>query len=357
MKKISLVFTALCFFLGKQSFCPSLSKSKIICAGLTALAINQGWHTKVTNRWEERIPKNLVQFNQFETTKKEPSSLAKIDLNISLHGVATFFPPVTNPSSFEKYGFCFWDGKTRPHKIHNKVELFTQEELLSEIENNKTVDLMFCWNGQLAYSYRLQAAKQLYQELRALENFLISNGYQASFNINAHSHGGNVALMLALIHDKEKIKLKNKIKCLSTFGTPVQEKTQNLVNHQLFEKFQHFYFAKDVIQVMDRKNLKLKPSKRFFPESILNEGKNRKQYLVKGDKDILNHFTIFYSLRDEILKKASSTPEKSRCHLEIEIDLKKYPEEIKKRTFLGLAFSTIKQLAKRAYEKILCSYA
>lgn len=134
----------------------------------------------------------------------------------------------------------------------------------------------FGWSGDLSFDVRCQAGKDLYLDLIKLaEEFTHTHGTTPNIRLITHSHGGNVALNLALAQAEYRKNLV--INELVLLACPVQEKTAFLAQDQLFKKIYSLYSSLDVLQVVDPqglyKNNKIDTgifSKRRFPESFNN---------------------------------------------------------------------------------------
>jgi hypothetical protein len=108
----------------------------------------------------------------------------------------------------------------------------------------------FGWSGDLSDNKRKQAAFDLYDELlNEAERLKKEENTEIEIHIVAHSHGGNVGLLLA---EEEISKQKNLvIDKLIMWGTPVQSETEKLVDSSIFKKVYHFYSLGDHVQVAD----------------------------------------------------------------------------------------------------------
>lgn len=129
----------------------------------------------------------------------------------------------------------------------------------------------FGWSGKLCFKKRFNEAVKLHTAL----NELVTD-YQKKYNLTphvtiiTHSHGGNVALNLAAVENKNPaLKLE-----LIMLACPVQHETKELVKDSLFERIYSFYSPADVMQIIDpqglyttQTNLKLhfELSERVFP--------------------------------------------------------------------------------------------
>lgn len=160
----------------------------------------------------------------------------------------------------------------------------------------------FGWSGDLSFDVRYQAGKNLYLDLiKLVEEFTHTHGVTPNIRLITHSHGGNVALNLALAHaeyrknralakprsdsehypidelsEAEYRKRSNLVvNELVLLACPVQEKTAFLAQDQLFKKIYSLYSSLDVLQVVDPQGLYKNNtidngvfSKRRFPASF-----------------------------------------------------------------------------------------
>ena len=132
----------------------------------------------------------------------------------------------------------------------------------------------FGWSGDLNFDVRYQAGKNLYLDLvKLVEEFTHTHGVTPNIRLITHSHGGNVALNLALAQaEYHKNLVVNELVLLAC---PVQEKTAFLAQDQLFKKIYSLYSSLDVLQVVDPQGLYKNNtidngvfSKRRFPVSF-----------------------------------------------------------------------------------------
>lgn len=109
---------------------------------------------------------------------------------------------------------------------------------------------LFGWSGALSHQERLHHAKILYAQLNELiAGYRALHGVTPRIRLVTHSHGGNVALNLALVK-KPHLALK-KIDQLVLLACPVQDRTAHLPYDSLFKKVYNFYSTKDLIQILD----------------------------------------------------------------------------------------------------------
>lgn len=127
---------------------------------------------------------------------------------------------------------------------------------------------LFGWSGALAFEERAQAAENLYKQLKpVLKGYKERLGVRPKLRIITHSHGGNVALNLANIHDDPDFVVDE----LILMACPVQEATAPLIKSSLFKEVFVLYSSFDLMQIIDPQGLyaqnKYRPllSKRRFP--------------------------------------------------------------------------------------------
>lgn len=166
------------------------------------------------------------------------------------------------------HGTTLTSDKVMPHFFYRKQGLNPIKEYAEKYQLRKIANHLdqlspelfplehfysFGWNGKLSFQERERAAQTLYYELMNLCDF-----YHEKYNILpyiriiTHSHGGNVALNLA------KVKEKNKPMAISELillACPVQTETMNLINDDLFEKIYSFYSDADLLQIIDPQGL------------------------------------------------------------------------------------------------------
>ncbi len=124
-------------------------------------------------------------------------------------------------------------------------------------QDNETYDLehfyLYGWSGKLCFQERITTARALYQALLDL----IAT-YEEKYNVTpririiTHSHGGNVALNLAIVQDEEHPLIVNE---LIVLACPVQARTKELLQADCFERIYAFFSKNDMLQVLDPQGL------------------------------------------------------------------------------------------------------
>ena len=131
---------------------------------------------------------------------------------------------------------------------------------------------LFGWSGALSFKERERAARQLYLELKILrQDYKNKYGKEPIIRILAHSHGGNVALLLEQVRDKNDTAFA--IEELILLAVPVQTHTMYYTHAPLFKKVYSLYSMFDALQVADPQGLQICKSgsplfsERLFPAS------------------------------------------------------------------------------------------
>lgn len=108
------------------------------------------------------------------------------------------------------------------------------------------------WSGKLCFKKRQLEAEKLYLTITALiAEYQKEYGTTPHITLITHSHGGNVALNLATITDKDpSLRVE-----LILLACPVQHETKELVHSQLFERIYSFYSPADLMQIIDPQGL------------------------------------------------------------------------------------------------------
>ena len=144
---------------------------------------------------------------------------------------------------------------------------------------------IFGWSGRLNHSERQNGAKQLYHALKKLVLF-----YQKEYSTNpqitliTHSHGGNVALNMATMVDKECSLVIDRLILLAC---PVQNYTVDLVKAPLFKKIYSIHSHTDMLQILDPQGLHP-----FFALKRIAEFKNAFNISKKRPLFSRRHFPI-----------------------------------------------------------------
>ena len=131
---------------------------------------------------------------------------------------------------------------------------------LSSYENDTHTFYAFGWEGTLLHESRIRASERLYNALIDLQD---AYGSDHAIYLYAHSHGGNVALLLGRIENRIKKKLA--IELLALFGLPVQPETNNYAQSPIFKRIMNFYSSGDAVQTLDIFSTQAWSTKRLLP--------------------------------------------------------------------------------------------
>lgn len=112
----------------------------------------------------------------------------------------------------------------------------------------------YVWSGKLSPKERRESSVQLYREIDELiAQYQKQYGVTPLIEIIAHSHGGNVALLMSeeFHHSKSKFFVDR----LVLLGCPVQKMTKMLITSPMFKKIYNIHSHNDWIQVLDPQGL------------------------------------------------------------------------------------------------------
>ena len=129
---------------------------------------------------------------------------------------------------------------------------------------------IFGWSGTLSFQDREKAARDLDSEIiELIQRYKIQYDCTPRLRIITHSHGGNVVLNLARVHNPKA--LSYVVNELVLLACPVQVVTAKLAQETMFESVCHLFSKTDIFQVIDmqglyRNNVKapLFSQRRFF---------------------------------------------------------------------------------------------
>lgn len=127
----------------------------------------------------------------------------------------------------------------------------------------------FGWNGLLSWSKRYKESEFFYEELHKELDRLAALGIYPSIRIITFSHGGNVALNISIVKEKDT-KPRNRdliVDELIMLAVPVQAETDQQIASPFFKKIYHCYSNEDNIQTMDFFSSQRLFSNRFFKKS------------------------------------------------------------------------------------------
>lgn len=152
--------------------------------------------------------------------------------------------PKTMNSLYQRFNY-----KPGLHSLKNCPRQFCYARFLKRIAYSERTRFpldhcyLFCWPGGLDNAIRLEAARELHQELTKLHKKY--KEYQLT--VITHSHGGNVVLNLAMLN----IEKEYQIDTLILLACPVQECNKQGVFSSLFKEIYAPYSSWDILQVLD----------------------------------------------------------------------------------------------------------
>lgn len=227
------------------------------------------------------------------------------------------------------------------------------KEIIETVKPNKEIDhfYTFGWSGILSSIKRRNDSLRLYNTLSDEVARYYKMGIKPKIRLICHSHGGNVALNLGMVHEalylikksksqlesleaegkittnvmdtisylqqlppKEKAKFKLRQKQLDylplndklqideliIFGTPIQPETSWCIHSPIFNKIFNFYSEQDFIQAMDVFSTKQRySSQRLENLNNLNEVKGKTPQVFQAKIMIDRNLEMLTSTTDE----------------------------------------------------------
>ncbi|HSW73818.1 MAG TPA: hypothetical protein VLG71_01545, partial [Candidatus Limnocylindria bacterium] len=217
-----------------------------------------------------------------------PADLTLPFITIWIHGTypTTFVPSAVTrfqPDPLYKFFYC----KPGLHSLTTIDSAFHTPQLLEIVADLDPERFarehlyIFGWSGELSRSARTDAAQELYLELQKLmHTYVAKYGAHPPIRLITHSHGGNVALKLALFNCGDI-----KIKQLFVLACPVQQETEPLIEHHMFERIYSIHSHTDMIQVLDPQGLP--HLLEMFKQSLKNKSLDIKKLKGMLDKQFL----------------------------------------------------------------------
>lgn len=160
----------------------------------------------------------------FQDQAMQGMGFAPIDLNLALtpgHGASLF-----------AYLYDCIDAAVYDNKHHNIFYTYGWSGLLSKTQRYIESEGLLLGIYQLIESYKVR-------------------GIKPSIRVVGYSHGGNVCLNMAHMHEEEYPDIKLCIDELILIGMPVQIETDKYSASPLFKKIYNIFSTQDVIQKMD----------------------------------------------------------------------------------------------------------
>jgi hypothetical protein len=188
---------------------------------------------------------------------------------------------------------------------------------------------LFGWTGKLSFEAREIAAHQLYKDLQILrQEFKNKYGKEPYIRIMSHSHGGNVALLLAKIKSQSDFDFA--IHELVLLACPVQLKTKQLIKDDIFKKVYSFYSPLDFLQIADPQGIK-NFQYPIFSQRLFDSDDKIMQWQIKINNRAFYH--LDYILRRFLCNLASVIHQIDKCETNLQgINLACNHEKILKLT-------------------------
>lgn len=212
-------------------------------------------------------------------------------INVWIHGTRFFYHRLYQQGIPYHEGLLRTEEAILPHKLQIIGSTLCKAD---PIEFNISEFYIFGWSGKLCFLERELAAKKLYLELTDLiKSYEKTYHCKPRLRILAHSHGGNVALNLALQANDANLVVDE----LILLACPVQGKNKHLVENSLFKKIYALYSALDIVQIIDPQGIYKHrgASNTFFSKRLFPHREGLTQMKVKVDRRAITHFEFTQS--------------------------------------------------------------
>jgi hypothetical protein len=147
---------------------------------------------------------------------------------------------------------------------------------------------LFGWSGKLSFAEREKAATDLYSGLKkARSDYSTKYGQEPEIRLIAHSHGGNIALLLEKIKDPADINFA--IQELILLAVPAQTQTMHYTQAPLFKKVYSLYSMLDILQVIDPQGLSQGMKQPLFSERHFPCDSKIEQVAIKFNNRSIMH--------------------------------------------------------------------
>lgn len=191
------------------------------------------------------VTRILAGYIPAQTPKKQVTQAPAV--TIWVHGTRFFPEPV-----LKKFFYCK-DGLNHYSSLDPEYRHYKLAQTLIDADPEKYDAewfYLFGWPGSLSFKEREKAAKRLYIQLKKLRaDYIAKYGVEPVIRILAHSHGGNVSLLLDKVKDPTDTTFS--IEELILLATPVQYETKLCTHSSLFKKIYSLYSHLDSLQVID----------------------------------------------------------------------------------------------------------
>lgn len=299
--KIILGYYVTCIMINAEPIpSPVNAKAVHVQQKITQKEVKKGWmqvfksktlqeHFNEQNKKIENVLKSLNQQYQDVCYLPQVPNLQNdeiLQINIFIHGTKFSYSNITNgiikkivgesPSKNQGNKENYISNEilttyvTKPQMIEQFNFQKETEDLLDS--RSKSYYLYFNWSGALSGLERIKASIKLHSQLVLLKKQLKERNIPHKIRIIAHSHGGNVALILAGI--EEVLRNQNKssnpdnaqscnncdfqIEELILLGTPIQIETKGYLFSDFFKEITSFYSDRDGTQALDTISTKFK---------------------------------------------------------------------------------------------------
>lgn len=232
----------------------------------------------------KQVTRTLAGYASQKTTTVDFKQ-AQPMITIWVHGTRFFPEPVLKKFFHCQNGLNHYTSLDPSYRHHSLAKT------LIDADPQNYVDewfYLFGWSGTLSFTEREKAAKDLYTQLKELrQEYKKKYGIEPKIRILAHSHGGNVALLLEKVKDPADTSFS--IHELILLATPVQYETKKYAHAPLFEKIYSLYSHLDSLQIIDPQGLQTHNGSPLFSERCFENNDKICQCAIKINNRYLMH--------------------------------------------------------------------
>lgn len=226
----------------------------------------------------------ILPAKNLKTTQKAPVHQTNPTITIWVHGTRLLPNGVMKNFFYSKPG------------LHHYTEIepkYYQRKIAQTLINADPINYpaeefyLFGWSGKLSFDERKQAAQILYQDLKELiKNYKSKYGSAPVIRMIAHSHGGNIILLLEEVKDTDDTDfIINEVLFLAV---PVQTPTMHYICSPIFKKIYSLYSMLDVLQVIDPQGLQQDDAPLFSKRAFECQEKIEQVAIKINDRSIMH---------------------------------------------------------------------
>lgn len=200
---------------------------------------------------KKQVTRILAGYTMPTSKMVHKTAPANPPITVWVHGTRFFPEPVLKKFFYCKDGLNHYTSLAPEYRHHKLAQTLIDAD---PITYDARHFYLFGWSGALSFKERERAARRLYLQLKQLRGqYRTTYGVEPVLRIFAHSHGGNVSLLLDKVKDADDLDFS--VEELVLLATPVQCETKDRAHSPLFKKVYSLYSHLDSLQVIDPQGL------------------------------------------------------------------------------------------------------